>query len=86
MSQNVICWLYTYTNDNIDGIIIIKKNSSNEQKYILYHKIDTNNTKDNIQHIKELIKREELNTEEMNTKEYSKQNLQKLINKTFTGF
>jgi hypothetical protein len=81
MSENVICWLYTYTNDNIDGIIIIKKNSSNEEKYMLYHKIDTNNTNDNIQHIKELIKREELNT----TKEYSKQNLQNLINETFTG-
>lgn len=79
MSENVICWLYTHTNDNIDGIIIIKKNSSNEKKYMLHHKIDANDANDNMQHIKDLIK-----SEESNAKEYSKHNLQKLINETFT--
>ena len=74
MSQNVICWLYTYTDETIDGIIIIKKNSSNDNKYMLYHAIDNKN--DNIDSIKNLIEKEPEEPKE----QYSQENLKKLIN------
>jgi hypothetical protein len=73
MSKNVICWLYTYTNDNIDGIIIIKKNDSDQEKYILYHNID--NSIDNIDSIKKLIQEKPKEQNQI----YSKQNLKTLI-------
>lgn len=76
MLQNVICWLYTYTDDNIDGIIIIKKNSSDDKKYMLYYAIDNNS----IESIRKLIQEESNETND----EYSQENLKSLINKTFT--
>jgi hypothetical protein len=77
MLKNVICWLYTYTDDNIDGIIIIKKNSSDDKKYMLYYAIDNNNS---IESIRKLIQEESNETND----EYSKDNLKRLINDTFT--
>jgi hypothetical protein len=76
MLKNVICWLYTYTDDNIDGIIIIKKNSSDDKKYMLYYAIDNNS----IESIRKLIQEESNETND----EYSEDNLKILINNTFT--
>jgi hypothetical protein len=75
MLQNVICWLYTYTDDNIDGIIIIKKKDSNDKKYMLYYAIDNNS----IESIRKLIQEESNETND----EYSEDNLKRLINDTF---
>jgi hypothetical protein len=76
MLKNVICWLYTYTDDNIDGIIIIKKKDSNDKKYMLYYAIDNNS----IDYIRNSIQEESNET----NYEYSQENLKILINKTFT--
>lgn len=75
MLKNVICWLYTYTDDNIDGIIIIKKNSSDDKKYMLYYAIDNNS----IESIRKLIQEESNETND----EYSEDNIKRLINDTF---
>jgi hypothetical protein len=80
MLQNVICWLYTYTDDNIDGIIIIKKNSSDDKKYMLYYAIDNNS----IESIRKLIQEESNESNDEYEYEYSEDNLKILINNTFT--
>lgn len=78
MSDNeVVCWLYTYTEDTIDGIYIIIKKE--QKKYVIYGEItdtEITDTSISIENIKNIIKDNNRKYEI----EYNEDNLQKLIN------